>query len=84
MSTLQGVTGHISGDRCVLVGESLSFRSDNVSKGAMAEMVIQKSLGQALANRNMIVYQVNMIVYHVNMIVYQVNIVKHPSLPWAC
>jgi len=54
---VKGVTGHISGDRCVLVGESLSFRSDNVSKGAMAEMVIQKSLGQALANRNMIVYQ---------------------------
>lgn len=55
---LQGVTGNISGDSCSLVGESFSFRSESVHKGAMAEMVIQKNLGQALQHRNMIVYQV--------------------------
>jgi len=54
---VKGVTGNISGDSCSLVGESFSFRSESVHKGAMAEMVIQKNLGQALQHRNMIVYQ---------------------------
>jgi len=54
---VKGVTGNVSGDCCSLVGESLSFRSESVHKGAMAEMVIQKNLGQALQHRNMIVYQ---------------------------
>ena len=48
----------MSSDGCRLVGDSLSFRSDNVNKGAGADMVIQKNLGQALTERNLIVFQV--------------------------
>ena len=48
----------MSSDICRLVGDSLSFKSESVSKGAMADMVIQKNLGQALTGQNLIVFQV--------------------------
>jgi hypothetical protein len=48
----------VSSDICRLVGDSLSFKSESVSKGAMADMVIQKNLGQALTGQNLIVFQV--------------------------
>jgi len=55
--SVKGVSGQISGESCSLLGESLSFRAGTVSKGAMADMVIQKNLGQALTERNMVVFQ---------------------------
>ena len=48
----------MSSDICRLVGDSLSFKSESVSKGAMADMVIQKNLGQALTGQNLVVFQV--------------------------
>jgi len=55
--SIKGVSAQMSSDGCRLVGDSLSFRSDNVNKGAGADMVIQKNLGQALTGRNLIVFQ---------------------------
>jgi len=55
--SVKGVSGQVSSDICRLVGDSLSFKSESVSKGAMADMVIQKNLGQALTGQNLVVFQ---------------------------
>eukprot|EP00092_Neocalanus_flemingeri_P068899 GFUD01084308.1.p1 GENE.GFUD01084308.1~~GFUD01084308.1.p1 ORF type:complete len:259 (-),score=75.83 GFUD01084308.1:107-883(-) len=55
--SLKSVGCQVSSDTCRLVGDMLSFQADTCNKGAMADMVIHKNIGQALTEQNMIVFQ---------------------------
>ena len=45
-------------DVCNLNNDDLSFSSSSCSKGARADMVILRNIGQTLTDQNMIVFQV--------------------------
>jgi len=55
--SVKGVEFQVSADICKLRGDTLTFQADTCIKGAMADMVIHKNIGQALTDQNMIVFQ---------------------------
>eukprot|EP00092_Neocalanus_flemingeri_P084557 GFUD01106246.1.p1 GENE.GFUD01106246.1~~GFUD01106246.1.p1 ORF type:complete len:260 (+),score=73.14 GFUD01106246.1:47-826(+) len=47
----------VSSDMCRLMGDTLTFQADTCNKGAMADMVIHKNIGQAMTEQSMTVFQ---------------------------
>ena len=48
-------------DVCNLNNDDLSFSSSSCSKGARADLVILRSIGQTLTDLNMLVFQVSLL-----------------------
>jgi len=55
--SVKGAGCQMSSDTCRLMGDTINFQADSCSKGAKADMVIHKNIGQALTEQNMIVFQ---------------------------
>jgi len=55
--SLENVSCSILSDICQMNSDDLSFSSSSCSKGARADMVILRSIGQTLTDSNMLVFQ---------------------------
>jgi len=55
--SVKAVECQVSEDIIKLMGDTLIFQAETCSKGAKADMVIHKNIGQALTDKNMIVFQ---------------------------
>ena len=56
--SLENVSCSILSDICRMNSDDLTFTSDSCSKGARADLVILRSIGQSLTDSNMLVFQV--------------------------
>ena len=61
--SLETVSCSIVADVCQMTNNDLSFTSSSCSKGARADLVILRSIGQTLTDNNMMVFQVRNISY---------------------
>jgi len=55
--SLENVSCSILSDICRMNSDDLTFTSDSCSKGARADLVILRSIGQSLTDSNMLVFQ---------------------------
>ena len=58
---LQSVSCSIVSEVCSLHSPDLAFSSSSCSKGARADLVILRSIGQTLTDLNMLVFQVSLL-----------------------